>query len=79
MKNIENSLVALIDRKINNEMVEGELKQFDKLVNSDPSVAEDLHLQTEIEAAIGETDVIDMRKTKSSLLPLRSCPAPFPP
>jgi len=62
MKNIENSLVALIDRKICNEMVEDELKQFDKLVNSDPSVEEDLHLQMEIEAAIGETDVIDMRK-----------------
>lgn len=63
MKNIENSLVALIDRKINNEMKEEELKQFDELVNSDSSVQEDLHLQMEIEAAIGETDVIDVRKS----------------
>jgi tetratricopeptide (TPR) repeat protein len=62
MKNIENSLVALIDRKINNEMLDQESKQFEELIDSDPSVKEDLHLQMEIEAAIGETDVIDIRK-----------------
>ena len=62
MKNIENSLVALIDRKLSGEMVEAELKQFEELLNSDPSVAEDLHLHMELEAAIGETDVMDIRK-----------------
>lgn len=61
MKNIENSLVALIDRKINNELTEDELRNFDELLGNDPALDQEVRLYQEIDEALNETDVIDLR------------------
>lgn len=70
MKNIENSLAALIDRKINNELTEEELKNFDELLRADPNLEEELRLSHEIDDAISETDVIDLRNNLDNIYSL---------
>jgi tetratricopeptide (TPR) repeat protein len=70
MKNIENSLVALIDRKINKEITNEELEQFDELLKTNPQLNEELQLHMDVNDAIKEIDVIDIRQNLNDLYEL---------
>ncbi|MFO8129662.1 MAG: tetratricopeptide repeat protein [Bacteroidales bacterium] len=67
MKNIENSLVALIDRKINNELNPDELRKLDKLFENDDHLRDDVALHQEIDEAISETNVLELRQNLNNI------------
>ncbi len=62
MKNIENSLAALFDRKLNDEMNDDELRNFDKMLENDNNVENQFKLHAEIDEAIAEADVVNLRQ-----------------
>ena len=67
MKNIENSLAALIDRKLNQEMTDEEKTNFDELLANDNNINDEFLLHAEIDEAIAEADVINLRQNLNSI------------
>ncbi|MFC2107654.1 tol-pal system YbgF family protein [Bacteroidota bacterium] len=67
MKNIENSLAAIIDRKLNQEMTDEEKMNFDELLANDGNINDEFLLHAEIDEAIAEADIINLRQNLNSI------------
>ena len=52
MKNIENNLISLIDRKLSNELTKDEMANFNNLIDKDIHFENEVKLHSEIDKAI---------------------------
>ncbi|MEE4256062.1 MAG: tetratricopeptide repeat protein [Bacteroidales bacterium] len=62
MKTLEKDLFELIDEKLSGELAGEELEAFDKELKDDPELMAEFELHAEIDEAIQESEVIELRK-----------------
>ena len=62
MKTLEKDLFELIDEKLSGELMGEELEAFDKNLKDDPDLMSEFELHEEIDEAIQESEVIELRK-----------------
>jgi len=62
MKTLEKDLFELIDEKLSGELDGVELEDFDKDLKDDPELMAEFELHKEIDEAIQESEVIELRK-----------------
>lgn len=62
MKTLEKDLLELIDEKLSGELMGEELEAFEKDLKDDPDLMAEFELHEEIDEAIQESEVIELRK-----------------
>jgi tetratricopeptide (TPR) repeat protein len=62
MKTLEKDLFELIDEKLSGELMGEELEAFDQDLKDDPDLMSEFELHKEIDEAIQESEVIELRK-----------------
>ncbi|RLD82078.1 MAG: hypothetical protein DRJ15_02650 [Bacteroidetes bacterium] len=62
MKTLEKDLLELIDEKLSGELMGEELESFEKDLKDDPDLMAEFELHEEIDEAIQESEVIELRK-----------------
>jgi hypothetical protein len=62
MKTLEKDLLELIDEKLSGELMGEELEDFEKDLQDDPDLMAEFELHAEIDEAIQESEVIELRK-----------------
>jgi hypothetical protein len=64
----KSNITEYIDRFLNKELTGDELKEFNAEIAINPDIDEEITLHQEIEAAISETDIIDLRANIQSII-----------